>query len=181
MSPPSPLADLYGRPGFLLKRCHQVAAAIFIEECREFNVTASQYSALYALHAHPGIDQIALGRLTGLDRSTVGLVIRLLEERQLLERWANQRDKRRMQLKLSAAGEQLLADVTPAAQRARERVLAVLPDAMRGEFLHLLETFLQRHDAVIDAPAILEGRYRPSRFDVVEKASPQPRAGRKRP
>lgn len=173
------LADLYRRPGFLLKRCQQVAAAIFIEECREFNITSSQYSALYVLHAYPGIDQIALGRLTGLDRSTVGLVIRLLEERKLIERSANQRDKRRMQLKLSAAGEQLLAEVSPAAQRARERVLAALPDSMQADLVRLLEAFLEKHDAVIDAPAILEGKHRPGRFDFTEATKASPRPARK--
>lgn len=180
MTAPSKLDDLYCRPGFLLKRCHQVAAAIFIEECREFNVTSSQFSALYVLHTHPNIDQIALGRLTGLDRSTVGLVIRLLEERKLLERWPNPRDKRRMQLKLSLAGEQLLEEVTPAAQRARERALAVLSPSQQAELMQLLTTFLKLHDATIEAEAILAGRHRPSRFDFSETSSSHPSQRRDR-
>lgn len=172
------LGDLYRRPGFLFKRCHQVAVAIFIEECREFNVTSSQFSALNVLHAHPGIDQIALGRLSGLDRSTVGLVIRLLQERGLLDRWANQRDKRRMQLKLSAEGEKLLADVTPAAQRARERVLAILPPERQALLTELLVDFLDRHGALIDVDAILAGKPRPEPFDFSERgAAPRPGRG----
>ncbi|MCC4114962.1 MarR family transcriptional regulator [Aromatoleum toluclasticum] len=174
MTAPSKLDDLYCRPGFLFKRCHQVAAAIFIEECREFNVTSSQFSALYVLHTHPGVDQIALGRLTGLDRSTVGLVIRLLEERKLLERWPNPHDKRRMQLKLSAAGERLLEEVTPAAERARQRVLAILPPSQRDELMQLLVNLLERHGAVIDAEAILEGKHRPGRFDFSEAKPARP-------
>ena len=67
------LRDVYARPGFLLKRAHQVAAAIFIEECREFGMTPSQYGALCALHDFPGIDQIAMGRLIGLDRKSTRL------------------------------------------------------------------------------------------------------------
>src|SRR3972149_8899777 len=105
MAPNHPLEDLYGRPGFLLKRCHQVAAGIFLDECSKFSVTPSQHGCLRALHEYPGIDQIALGRLVGLDRSTVGLVIKTLSERRLIERVIDRADKRRMQLKISVDGK----------------------------------------------------------------------------
>ncbi len=36
------LADLYRRPGFMVKRLHQVATAIFLEECGRYNMTPSQ-------------------------------------------------------------------------------------------------------------------------------------------
>ena len=45
------LQDMYRRPGFLLKRCHQVSMAIFLHECSEFNLTQSQYGCLRALEA----------------------------------------------------------------------------------------------------------------------------------
>jgi hypothetical protein len=45
------LQDMYRRPGFLLKRCHQVSMAIFLDECSEFNLTQSQYGCLRALEA----------------------------------------------------------------------------------------------------------------------------------
>ena len=69
------LQNMYRRPGFQLKRCHQVSMAIFLDECSEFNLTQSQYGCLRALEAHPSVDQIALARLVGLDRSTAGIVI----------------------------------------------------------------------------------------------------------
>ena len=147
---------MYGRPGFLLKRCHQVAAAIFVEECRAFAMTPSQYGALRVLADCPGIDQIALGRLTGLDRSTAGLVIRLLAERGLIDRDVNANDKRRMRLRLSAAGLTMLADLAPLAARAQERVLSALPPEAHGTFLALLRTFLAGHGAAIDPDAVLK-------------------------
>jgi len=45
------LQDMYRRPGFLLKRCHQVSMAIFLDECSEFNLTQSQYGCLRALES----------------------------------------------------------------------------------------------------------------------------------
>jgi len=157
MAPSHSLEDLYGRPGFLLKRCHQVAAAIFLDECSEFNVTPSQHGCLRALHEYPGIDQIALGRLVGLDRSTAALVIKALSQRKLIERVVNRYDKRRMRLKLSAAGEHLLRAIGPAAARARDRVLRGLPRESRAAFLEMLEVFLAGHDALIDVDDVLAG------------------------
>jgi hypothetical protein len=60
------LQEMYRRPGFLLKRCHQVSMAIFLHECSEFNLTQSQYGCLRALEVYPSVDQIALARLDRL-------------------------------------------------------------------------------------------------------------------
>ena len=157
MAPNHPLEDLYGRPGFLLKRCHQVAAAIFLDECSEFNVTPSQHGCLHALHEFPGIDQIALGRLVGLDRSTAGLVIKALSQRKLIDRVVNRYDKRRMRLRLSADGEHLLRAMEAAAARARDRVFRGLPRESRAAFTNLLRAFLAGHDALINVDEVLAG------------------------
>ncbi len=149
------LQEMYRRPGFLLKRCHQVSMAIFLDECSGFNLTQSQYGCLCALEAYPSIDQIALARLVGLDRSTAGMVIKTLSERGLIERVVNRRDKRRMRLKLSAAGERLLIGIAPAAARARTRVLRGLPHGSRAAFLNILQAFLAGHDALIDIDDVL--------------------------
>lgn len=166
---PSSLQDMYRRPGFLLKRCHQVSMAIFLDECREFNLTQSQYGCLRALKEFPGIDQIALGRLVGLDRSTVGMVIRTLSERALIRRVINRTDKRRMRLELSVAGERLLVEIAPAAARAQERVLSGLPIEARSPFLDMLVAFLAGHSALIDIAEVVVGVPVPNR------------AGRRRP
>ena len=157
MTPNHPLKDLYGRPGFLLKRCHQVSAGIFLDECHEFNVTPSQHGCLRALHEFPGIDQIALGRLVGLDRSTAGLVIKTLSQRRLIDRIVNRDDRRRMRLKLSVDGEQLLRASGPATERAKERVLRGLPRESRAAFLDMLGAFLAGHDALINVDDVLAG------------------------
>jgi len=171
----SPLASLYHRPGFLLKRCHQVSMAIFLEECHELNVTQSQYGCLRVLLDYPGIDQIAVGRLVGLDRSTAGLVIKTLSERGLITRVVNRADKRRMQLKLSTGGAQLLRAIAPAAARAQERVLGGLPAELRPKFLALLEQFLAGHDAVIDVNDVLSTS---NGANVPARRPQRPRTGR---
>lgn len=161
----APLRSVYRRPGFLLKRCHQVTAALFVEHCREFGITPSQYGALCALREFPGIDQLALGRLIGLDRSTIGLVVKLLSGRGWIERSVSDRDNRSMHLQLSAAGRRLLAGIEPAARRAQEAALAVLPAATREQFIGLLEMFLEGHGALIDPADVVAGKSAGSGFD----------------
>ena len=172
------LQKIYLRPGFLLKRCHQVTAAIFLTHCREFGVTASQYAALRALEEYPGIDQLAVGRLIGLDRSTSGLVIKLLAERGLIQREVNEQDARRMRLRLSAAGRRLVADMEPATKKAQETALAVLPAAKRGPFVALLNEFLRGHGAVIEPSDVMSGKPFGSEFDALIESRPgKARAG----
>ena len=166
------LQNVYLRPGFLLKRCHQVTAALFLSHCRDFGVTASQYGALRALEEFPGIDQLAVGRLIGLDRTTAGLVVKLLAERGLLQRAVNDQDNRRMRLRLSAAGRRLLANMEPAAARAQEAALAVLPAEKRKPFLEMLSEFLRGHNAVIDPSEVMAGKPFGSQFDAQLSANP---------
>ncbi|MGB5079576.1 MAG: MarR family transcriptional regulator [Burkholderiales bacterium] len=177
----SSLRNVYLRPGFLLKRCHQVTAALFLDHCRDFGVTASQYGALRALEEYPGIDQLAVGRLIGLDRSTAGLVVKLLAERGLLERTVNDQDNRRMRLRLSAAGRRLLASMEPAAGRAQEAALSVLAPAKRKQFLALLNDFLRGHDAIIDPTDVMAGKPFGSQFDALIGSRPVAPRARKRP
>src|SRR5580704_18845444 len=92
------LEDIYRRPGFMIRRAHQIAVAIFLEEARETRITATQYGVLVILGRRPGIDQNTLARLLGLDRSTTGLVVRKLAERGLLARTTGTGDLRRREL-----------------------------------------------------------------------------------
>jgi MarR family transcriptional regulator, lower aerobic nicotinate degradation pathway regulator len=73
------LDELYRRPGFMIRRAHQIAVSLFLDETGELGITNRQYGILFALKQKPGIDQISVARLLGLDRSTTGMVIKKLE------------------------------------------------------------------------------------------------------
>jgi hypothetical protein len=46
MARPMTLEHLYARPGFLLRRAHQIAVGIFVEACALHKLTTSQRSSL---------------------------------------------------------------------------------------------------------------------------------------
>ena len=88
-SAPAPsLARLYARPGFLLRRVHQISAAVFEDECRAVGLTPAQFGVMTVLRATPGLDQSSLARALGFDKVTVLRVLRGLESRGLVARLA---------------------------------------------------------------------------------------------
>jgi MarR family transcriptional regulator, lower aerobic nicotinate degradation pathway regulator len=132
------LEEIYRRPGFMIRRAHQIAVAIFLEEARESRITPTQYGVLVIVGHRPGIDQNTLARLLGLDRSTTGLVVRKLAERDLIARATGPGDLRRRELKLTRAGRALSARIAKNARRAQQRLLSPLPARERARFLDLL-------------------------------------------
>src|SRR5215468_11570038 len=115
----NPLEQLYRRPGFMIRRVHQIAVALFIEETGKLGVTNRQYGILLVLRHRPGIDQITVANLLGLDRSTTGMVLKKLEEDGLVVRSVGVDDRRRHSLQLTKAGQALLRQLTEPAKRAR--------------------------------------------------------------
>src|ERR1700761_157405 len=122
-SKPAPITmdAVYTAPGYLFRRTQQIAVAIFMEECRAFDLTPVQYAALIAIHTHPGIDATRLSAVIAFDRSTLGSVIERLEAKKLIERKPSAGDKRVKLLHLTKAGVALLLDITPAVDRAQTR------------------------------------------------------------
>jgi DNA-binding MarR family transcriptional regulator len=133
------LEQLYRRPGFMIRRAHQIAVALFLEETGELGITTTQYGILFLLEHHPGLDQVSVAKLLGLDRSTTGMVVQKLEKAGLIGRGIGAHDRRRRSLHLTRAGETMLARLTQPAQRAQARILSALAPRERTQFLDMLD------------------------------------------
>jgi DNA-binding MarR family transcriptional regulator len=140
-----PLAD---RPGFLVRRLHQIHVALFAEECAPFGITPVQFSVLTALERAAPIDQVTLAGEIGIDRANCTDVLRRLEERELIRRVASETDSRAKLCDLTPAGRRLLARLAPAAQRAHDRTVAALPRAERQVFLRSLARLVEANNAL---------------------------------
>jgi DNA-binding MarR family transcriptional regulator len=146
------LDDLYRRPGFMIRRAHQIAVSLFLDETGDLGITNRQYGILFALKHRPGIDQISVARLLGLDRSTTGMVVKTLEKAGLIGRAVGVRDRRRSSLALTRAGERMLERLAEPAQRAQARVLSGFTPAERAQFLALLAKFIARFNEETRVP-----------------------------
>jgi DNA-binding MarR family transcriptional regulator len=139
--PTDSLEELYRRPGFMIRRAHQIAVSLFIEETGELGITNTQFGILLLVKQQPGIDQISVAKLLGLDRSTTGMVLTKLDTGGLVQRFVGDGDRRRLNVKLTRAGESMLARLAGPARRAQERVLSIFAAQEREQFLHLLDKF----------------------------------------
>ena len=143
---------VYTAPGYLFRRMQQIAVAIFMEECRSFDLTPVQYAALIAIHTHPGIDATRLSAVIAFDRSTLGNVIERLENKKLIERKPSPDDKRVKLLHLTKGGAALLRDITPAVDGAQARMLQPLKPADRKALMALLEQLVDLNNEASRVP-----------------------------
>ena len=135
--------DLKARPGFLIRRLHQIHLALFAEECAAFDVTPVQYSIMSVLAAQPGLEQARLGDEVGVDRATLANVVGRLERRGLLTRCRSPHDVRRKLVTLTSGGRAVLARMAESAGRAHARTIDSLPAAERARFLAALACLVE--------------------------------------
>lgn len=156
---------LWGRPGFLIRRAHQIAQTLFLEESGHLGVTATQYGVLRILAACPGVDQIGVARLLGQDRSTTALVLDKLVADGLVERRQSVADRRRRELALTVQGEAVLHDMSGRVRRAQDRLLSPFEPEQAEQLLDMLRTLVDTFNDVARTPLDPAARHRatPSR------------------
>ena len=137
---------LFARPGFLIRRLHQIHVAMFLEEFKSQNITPVQYGLMTAVAALPGLDQTSLGQEVGLDRTTTADVVRRLEERGLIDRTPNPADRRTRHVHLTAAGQALVAALHSDMTRAQERLMEPLRPAERTMFMDLMRILVEANN-----------------------------------
>jgi DNA-binding MarR family transcriptional regulator len=150
IAPDVALDDL---PGHNIRRLHQIAVAIFLQETEGSGLTPVQYAALQAVTQRPGIDQRTLARAIGLDTSTTAGVLERLEARGLIARTTSREDRRARVLAPTDDGRRALAAVLPAMLRAQAQILAPLSADDQQVFLRLLQQLVSANNGLSRAPS----------------------------
>ncbi|MBU2965812.1 MarR family transcriptional regulator [Amphritea sp. 2_MG-2023] len=149
-------STLLSRPGFLIRRLHQIHCGLFLEETREFNITPVQYSLMTALNRHGEMDQKSVSLKIGLERTSVAEVIPRLESRGLLQRRQSTEDRRVKLVKLSRKGLYLIKKMEERVQRAHDRTIDKIPQDQRALFMLQLIRLVEANNDVGCAPFSLE-------------------------
>jgi DNA-binding MarR family transcriptional regulator len=144
---PERLAELYGRPGFMIRRAHQITISVFQAHAGDLGLTNTQFGVLYILKRYPRIDQVTLAKLLRLDRSTTGTVVATLESRGLVARDVGEADRRRRVLALTADGDGMLHQVQQKSAGTSATLLAALSADERRIFLDLLSRLVAHFEA----------------------------------
>jgi len=151
--------DLHLKPGHLIRRAQQISVSIFLDECRDFDITPMQYAVMAVLRATPDLDQISLAHRAALDRSTIGGLAERLEEKGWVRRVPGVEDRRQKRLSLTGEGLRVLDAVEPAVERTQARILGPLTAQERATFMALLERVVDENNEASRAP--LKERPRP--------------------
>lgn len=150
---PWPLSE---RPGFLIRRLHQIHVALFQEACGRFEVTPLQYSLLSALAVRSTADQTTLASDIVLDRTTTTGALKRLEARKLVERPIDTADRRARLCRLTKAGAALLGKIESAARDAHDATLEGLNDKERSQFIALMQRIVAGNADRNDAAPLLD-------------------------
>jgi MarR family transcriptional regulator, lower aerobic nicotinate degradation pathway regulator len=127
------------RPGFLIRRIHQIHVALFQEACGGFDITPLQYSLLSALAARKTADQTTLAADIALDRTTTTGALKRLATRRLVERTADHNDRRARLCRLTAAGRVLLTKIEASARAAHRATMGDLSKREQALFIDLMQ------------------------------------------
>jgi len=134
---------LHERPGFLIRRLHQIHIALFAEECARYGITPVQYSVMTVLAEEPGLDQATVAERVGIDRVNATGVLARLERKRLLRRREDDADARYKRCSLTPEGGDLVRRMRPAIARAHARTVSPLGRRDRARFLRLLRGLVE--------------------------------------
>lgn len=147
---------IWSRPGFLVRRLHQIHMAIFLKECAAEQVTPIQWGILTLVAATSGVGHVEIADELGLDRSNVANVVDRLTRRGLLKQNISKVDRRKKSVHITPAGRKLMASFERKAQRAQRRLLETLSAAERHTFMTLLRRLIEQNNELSRAPIRLD-------------------------
>lgn len=128
---------------FLLAKCHQKAFNSFKQKLEPFNLTPPQFATLAFLWKKDGINQIQLGELMSVDRTTISGIVDRLERIGLVERGDDPNDRRSWVLFLTDKGKALQSELAPIAEGFNAALAAGLSHEELAQIIQILKKIRQ--------------------------------------
>jgi DNA-binding MarR family transcriptional regulator len=132
-----PILSFDRTPGYLIRRSQQVHGTVWARHVGT-EVTGPQYAVLVALATEPGADQVTIGRLASLDRSSTADIVARLLRAGLVRQERRPGYGRRSILSLTSKAEEGLWQITPKAAAAQRDLLSPLGPAEATAFIESL-------------------------------------------
>lgn len=142
------LVSLRARPGFLVRRLHQISVAIFTDEMADLEITPVQFGAMSIAGMNPGIDQSALGEELGTDRANTTDVINRLVNNGHVLRAVSPKDRRIRRIYLTDHGRDIVLEANQRLKDIQTRFLAPLKPADRATFLDLTIQLIEANNSL---------------------------------
>jgi DNA-binding MarR family transcriptional regulator len=127
---------------FLLAACSASASAGFHSIVRAHGLRVPEWRALACLHDTDGQMITRLAALALMEQSAMTRVIERMEERDLVVRRGDTRDRRRVRVHLTPAGRQMVGKLIAKARSHEAQILALLPADQRPALKPILAALL---------------------------------------
>lgn len=137
---------IWDRPGYLVRRLHQLHVALFMGQVAKGEVTPIQFGLLSILVNRPDIDQSMLGEELGLDPANIAEILKRLEARQLVLRTVDPANRRRKLCRATHEGELFVTRYQKDMQHSQQQLLSPLDHGERELFMDLLMRLVQGND-----------------------------------
>ena len=137
---------IWDRPGYLVRRLHQIHVAMFLENVASGEMTPIQYGLLSILATRPNIDQFTIGEELGLDRANVAGILQRLESRKLISRVVDPENRRRKICLATPKGLTLVKRYDQQMQDCQQRLLSPLNAPERETFMTLLSRLVEANN-----------------------------------
>ena len=147
------MTSLWDRPGYLVRRLHQIHVALFLDECAEFKITPVQYAVMTTLLNRPGADQINIAQDAGIDRTNVSDVLARLEQRGLVTRATSAEDRRQRVAHLTNHGDYIARKMETASLAAQSKLIEPLTEGKRKQLMLLMTELVESNNEYSRAPA----------------------------
>ncbi|WP_309083010.1 MarR family transcriptional regulator [Chelativorans sp.] len=124
--------------GFLLRIAQLTVFERTFAELQRRDVKIGEFTILLAISENPGVRQGVIADVLKIKWPNMTKLVRSLEERGLVERFVPPHDRRSVELRVTAAGRELVDAFVPLMQDADQRALAMLSDEEYVQFQLLL-------------------------------------------
>lgn len=136
--------------GYVLKQAASALRAAMDTALRPLDLTVSQYSCLEVLRQKPGLSNAELARATFVTRQSMNLVLRGLQDRELVTR-ADQADRGRARPSaLTPAGQALVVTASAVVAVVERQLFSVLTATEQGRLRQDLAKVARSAPSVVD-------------------------------
>jgi DNA-binding MarR family transcriptional regulator len=142
------------RPTYLVKQLQEALLRRLDDITRRFDLTTRQYTTLSVLAKYPGISSAQLARLTFVSAQAANEMVGTLEAKGFLRRSVDRSNRRRLEVKLTAAGTRAMTKCDALVDGLERELFRGVEAADRAHFHRMLDTCLR----AISEPSSPAGR-----------------------
>jgi DNA-binding MarR family transcriptional regulator len=133
--------ELDGLLGYRLRRAQGAMHRDFLAALSDLGLTQKQAATLWLVNANPAVSQVSVAAALGMDRATMMALIDRLEDRELIVRKRSTVDRRRQELYLTPAGQNMLRKSKTRIAAHEERFKSLFKPSELSALLAALQKF----------------------------------------